>query len=265
MAAWTGYGSVMTDHPPLRTYGRTKARTLKPRQAGLVEALLPHLAVDVSAPIDVDELFSPSLQKREGVGGGMNPEASSITPPPDPLLLRGGGVVLEIGFGGGEHLTAQAAAHPELRFIGVEPFLNGVASCLRHIEESGVQNVRLHQGDARDVLARLPDASLDRVDILFPDPWPKTRHWKRRLIQADFVVGLARVLKPGGGVRFATDWKHYAAWTLEAFTRDLRFLWNAECSGDWLFPWPGHVTTRYEQKRLGDCAPIFLHFVRCNM
>ena len=195
----------------------------------------------------------------------MNPDALSITPPPNPLLSRGGGVVLEIGFGGGEHLVAQAAAHPELRFIGVEPFLNGVASCLRHIEESGVQNVRLHHGDARDVLAQLLDASLDRVDILFPDPWPKKRHWKRRLIQADFVAELARVLKAGGEVRFATDWRHYAAWTLEAFTRDPLFRWTAERAADWRRPWLGHVTTRYEQKRLGDCAPIFLQFVRCNM
>jgi tRNA (guanine-N7-)-methyltransferase len=172
--------------------------------------------------------------------------------------------VLEIGFGGGEHLVAQAAAHPDLCFIGVEPFLNSVASCLRHIKESGVHNVRLHLGDVRDVLARLPDVSLDRVDILFPDPWPKTRHWKRRLIQPDFVAELARVLKTGGEARFATDWKHYAAWTLQAFTRDPCFCWNAERAADWRTSWPGHVTTRYEQKRLGDCAPIFLHFVRRN-
>ncbi|MBI3439238.1 MAG: tRNA (guanosine(46)-N7)-methyltransferase TrmB [Proteobacteria bacterium] len=251
----------MTDHPPLRTYGRIKARSLKPRQAGLVEALLPHLAVDVSAPIDVEALFSPSL-RREGVGGGMNLDASSITPPPYPLLSRGGGVVLEIGFGGGEHLVGQATAHPELCFIGVEPFLNGVASCLRHIEESGVQNVRLHQGDARDVLARLPDGSLDRVDILFPDPWPKKRHWKRRLIQPEFVAELARVLKAGGEVRFATDWAHYAAWTLEVFTHSPHFIWTAERAADWRQPWPGHVTTRYEQKHLGDCAPVWLRFVR---
>jgi len=237
VAAWTGYGSVMTDHPPLRTYGRTKARTLKPRQAGLVEVLLPHLAVPDAAALDLDTLF------------------------PD---LPGAFSVLEVGFGGGEHLVAQAGALPDARFIGVEPFLNGVASCLRHIEESGVQNVRLHQGDARDVIARLPDASLDRVDILFPDPWPKMRHWKRRLIQTEFVGELSRVVKADGEVRFATDWKHYAAWTLELFTRDPRFSWSAECAADWREPWPGHVTTRYELKRLGDCAPIFLHFVRCN-
>ncbi len=138
--------------------------------------------------------------------------------------------MLEIGFGGGEHLAAQAAAHPERRFIGVEPFVNGVGSCLRHIEESGVRNVRLHQGDARDVIARLPAASLDLIYILFPDPWPKTRHHKRRLIQAEFLSELARVLKPGGEVRFATDWANYAAWTLEQFTRDARFAWLAECA-----------------------------------
>jgi tRNA (guanine-N7-)-methyltransferase len=169
---------------------------------------------------------------------------------------------LEIGFGGGEHLIAQATGRPDQRFIGAEPFLNGVGSCLRHIEESGVANVRLHHGDARDLLARLTDASLDRIYILFPDPWPKTRHWKRRLIQADFIADVARVLKPGGDVRFATDWAHYAAWTLELFARDPRFAWTAERVADWRNPWEGHVTTRYEQKRLGDCAPIFLRFVR---
>jgi tRNA (guanine-N7-)-methyltransferase len=159
-------------------------------------------------------------------------------------------------------LAAQAAAKADWGFIGVEPFVNGVASCLRHVEESGVQNVRLHQGDARDVLARLPDASLELVYVLFPDPWPKKRHWKRRLIQAEFVAELARVLKAGGEVRFATDWAHYAAWTLEVFTRERRFSWMAERAADWRAPWPGHVPTRYEQKRLGDCAPVWLRFRR---
>jgi tRNA (guanine-N7-)-methyltransferase len=171
-------------------------------------------------------------------------------------------LVLEIGFGGGEHLVAQAATHPDRRYIGVEPFLNGVASCLRHIEESGVTNIRLHHGDARDVIARLPDACLDLVYILFPDPWPKTRHHKRRLIQPEFLDQLARVMKPGAELRFATDWANYAAWTLEHFTRDARFTWLAERPEDWRKSWPGHVTTRYEQKKLGDCAPLWLRFVR---
>jgi tRNA (guanine-N7-)-methyltransferase len=170
--------------------------------------------------------------------------------------------VLEIGFGGGEHLVAQASAHPEQRFIGVEPFINGVASCLRHIEESGVQNVRLHQGDARDVIARLPERSVELCYILFPDPWPKARHHKRRLIQATFLDDLARVLKPGAEVRFATDWANYASWALEHFARDARFAWLAERAEDWRNAWPGHVTTRYEAKKLGDCAPIWLRLAR---
>ncbi len=210
----------------MRSFGRVKGRALKPRQAGLVDELLPHLAIDLEAP--------PSAPR----------------------------LILEIGFGAGEHLVAQAAANPDALFLGAEPFLNGVGSCLRHIEEAGVTNVRLHHGDARDVLAALAGACLDRIDILFPDPWPKTRHHKRRLIQPDFLGELARVAKPGAEVRFATDWAHYAAWTLEVFSRDQRFTWSAERAEDWRSPWPGHTLTRYETKKLGDCAPVWLRFVR---
>ena len=224
----------MTDStPPLRSFGRIKARTLKPRQQGLIETLLPHLAVDVTAPVDPAALFSSA-----------------------------GGFVLEIGFGGGEHLCAQAGAHPDWGVLGVEPFLNGMGSCLRHVEEGNLQNVRLHLGDARDVMAHLPDACLDLVFILFPDPWPKTKHHKRRLIQKAFVAELARIVKPGGEVRFATDWANYAAWTLEAFLKEPRFAWTAEAAADWRNPWPGHVTTRYEAKGLGDCKPVWLRFPR---
>lgn len=214
-------------HPPLRSFGRIKARPLKARQAALLDDLLPKIALPAEGP---------------------------IAPPAR--------AVLEIGFGGGEHLVAQAKADPDALFLGVEPFLNGVASCLRHVAEADIANVRLHQGDARDVLARLSDASIERIYILFPDPWPKTRHWKRRLIQADFVHELARVLISGGEVRFATDWAHYAAWTLFLFHKEPAFLWLADCAADWRAPWAGHVATRYEQKRLGDCAPIYLRFER---
>lgn len=218
---------------PLRSFGRIKARTLKPRQQGLIETLLPHLALDVAEGIDPRLLF-PQVER----------------------------VVLEIGFGGGEHLAAQAGGHPDWGFIGVEPFLNGMGSCLRHIEEGNLSNVRLHLGDAREVVSRLPDGSADLVFILFPDPWPKTKHHKRRLIQKDFVAELARIVKTGGEVRFATDWANYAAWTLEAFCRDHRFVWTAEEAADWRSPWEGHVTTRYEAKGLGDCAPVFFRFRR---
>lgn len=276
----------MTDPRPLRSFGRIKARALKPRQAGLMETLLPLLALPESGAIDLEQLFQPV-------------QGPNLAP-----------LILEIGFGGGEHLVAQAAAHPRARFIGVEPFLNGVASCLRHVEDlkslpsmggrgqdegsaldelgrSGspvaqeaqrpltppsppgrgerapaLPNIRLHQGDARDVVARLPDDCLDLVYILFPDPWPKARHHKRRLVQPDFIGELARALKRGGEVRFATDWANYAEWTLERFPRDARFTWTAERAMDWRKPWAGHVTTRYEAKKLGDCQPVWLRFGR---
>jgi tRNA (guanine-N7-)-methyltransferase len=111
-------------------------------------------------------------------------------------------------------------------------------------------------------LARLGQASLDLCYILFPDPWPKARHWKRRLIQPPFLRELARVLKSGAEVRFATDWAHYAAWTLAHFAADGGFEWTAERALDWRRPWPGHVRTRYQQKQLGDCAPVWLRFRR---
>ena len=219
-------------HGPIRSFGRVKARPIKPRQAGLLETLLPRIAVPAGP-------FDPQTLK---------PDAAEIW--------------LEIGFGGGEHLAAQAARRPDTLFLGAEPFLNGVASALRHIDEAGLGNVRLHPGDARDLLDRLPDASLDRVFILFPDPWPKTRHHKRRLIQPETVTALARVLRPGGGLRFATDWKAYAAWSLERLLRSGAFAWTAERADDWRRAPADHVATRYEAKRLGDCAPIFLDFVR---
>jgi tRNA (guanine-N7-)-methyltransferase len=222
----------MSDHPQLRTYGRIKSRPIKPRQAALMETLLPKLRVPQQA-------FDPA---------GLMPAAREAW--------------LEIGFGGGEHLAAQAARHPEVLLIGAEPFQNGVASALRHIDERGLTNVRVHDGDARELLARLPDASVARLFILFPDPWPKARHHKRRLIQAETVAELARVLKAGGRLRFASDWADYIDWALERFLASPAFRWTAERPDDWRAPPADHVTTRYEEKRLGDCAPVFLDFTR---
>jgi tRNA (guanine-N7-)-methyltransferase len=216
------------DPSPLRSFGRIKGRPLKPRQAALIETLLPKIAVLAEGPVI----------------------------PPE------GKAVLEIGFGAGEHLVGQAAAHPDTAFVGVEPFLNGVGACLAQIDDAGLSNVRLHQGDAREIVVRVPDGRLSRVYILFPDPWPKTRHWKRRIIQPAFIAELARVLEPGGEVRFATDWAHYAAWTLERFAKEPCFTWLAECAADWRAPWEGHVATRYQQKMLGDCTPVWLRFAR---
>ena len=219
------------DPRPLRSYGRLKTRQLKPRQAGLLESELPRLTFPLGAD---PRTLSPWAQA----------------------------VWLEIGFGGGEHLAEQAARRPEVLLIGAEPFVNGVASAVRHLHERGVDNVRLHQGDARDLLASLPDGALDRAFILFPDPWPKLRHHKRRLIQPAFLVELARVLRPGARLRFATDWRDYAAWTLERMLKEPACAWSAQRAGDWRDPPDDHVTTRYEEKRLGDSAPIFLEFVR---
>ena len=222
-------------HGPLRSFGRVKGRPIKPRQAGLLDTLLPGLALDVGSPIDPHRFMSGAAE-----------------------------VWLEIGFGGGEHLAAQAARRPDVLALGAEPFLNGAASVLRHLEAVGAGNVRLHVGDARDLVAALPAGVLDRVFILFPDPWPKARHHKRRLVQPAFVAELSRVLKPGGRLRFATDWADYANWSLERLRAEPRLRWTAARADDWRIPPDDHVTTRYEQKRLGDIAPVFLEFVRVD-
>jgi tRNA (guanine-N7-)-methyltransferase len=171
-------------------------------------------------------------------------------------------VWLEVGFGGGEHLAEQAARHPDVLLIGAEPFANGVASAVRHVHERGLTNVRVHPGDARELIEALPANMVDRVFILFPDPWPKARHHKRRLMTEPVIAELARVMRRGARLRFATDWKDYAAWTLERMERSPEFRWTAERAADWRQPPPDHVPTRYEAKRLGDSPPLFLEFVR---
>ena len=188
-----------------------------------------------------------------------------MTEPLDPPRFKPDAreVWLEIGFGGGEHLAGQASRHRDVLMLGAEPFLNGVASALRHIDESGVTNVRLHAGDARELIAALPDASLQRVFILFPDPWPKTRHHKRRLVQPEVVAELVRVLAPGGRLRFATDWADYADQALERFRAAPGLYWLAAKADDWRVAPDDHVPTRYQAKGLGDIAPVFFDFI-CN-
>jgi tRNA (guanine-N7-)-methyltransferase len=222
-------------HPPLRSFGRIKSRPIKPRQAALFDTLMPTVRLPVPAEGKIDV-------------AALMPGAAEVW--------------LEIGFGGGEHLAAQAARRPDALMIGCEPFLNGVASALRHVEEGGLKNVRLHDDDARAVVTALPDASLDRVMILFPDPWHKARHNKRRLIQPEFAAELARVLKPGGRLRFVTDWKDYAGWALERLIATPGLVWLADEKADWTVAPEDHVITRYEEKRLGDTDPIFLEFER---
>ena len=215
---------------PMRSFGRTKSRTLKPRQANLFDTLLPGITAD---DVRVATLLASDRE-----------------------------LWLEIGFGGGEHLAQQAARHPDVDIIGCEPFLNGVGSLLRYIEEQDLRNVSVLADDARPLLDRLPDACLGRVFLMFPDPWPKARHHKRRFIQPETVAALARVLKPGGYWRFATDWADYADWGLRLARANPHFEWPAQSPADWTQPPSDHVTTRYETKGLGDCKPVFLDFIR---
>ncbi len=220
---------------PLRSFGRIKARPIKPRQAALMETLLPAIAVP--------EPKAGPLDPRT-----MMPEATEVW--------------LEIGFGGGEHMAAQAATRPDALVIGCEPFLNGVASALRHVEEGGLKNVRIHADDARDLVNALPDASVDRVLILFPDPWHKARHNKRRLLQDETAQAFARILKPGGTLRFVTDWLDYAEWALERLNRTEGLERLGPADQDWFVAPADHVVTRYEEKKLGDTTPVFLEFRR---
>ena len=159
---------------------------------------------------------------------------------------------LEIGFGGGEHLVAQAEEQPDIGFIGTDAFLNGVAKALVAIDERRLDTVRLFSGDASELLDWLPAGALSRIDLLYPDPWPKRRHWKRRFVQDDTLRRLARILKSGGEFRFATDIPGYAEYVLMRILRSPDFEWTAQRADDWRKPWAGFVRTRYEAKAIRE-------------
>jgi tRNA (guanine-N7-)-methyltransferase len=174
-------------------------------------------------------------------------------------------VRLEIGFGGGEYMIGQAQALPRIGFIGVEPFVNGMAKALSAIAARSLSNIRVHHGDATEILAWLPAASLTRVDLLYPDPWPKRRHWKRRFVQDPSIEAIGRVLRSGGELRFATDIADYAVWTLRHMLRSPNFEWTAERADDWRHPWQGFPGTRYEAKAYREGRrPCYLIFRRRN-
>jgi tRNA (guanine-N7-)-methyltransferase len=207
-------------------FGRRKGHKLRPNQARLIETLLPRLAVDLTqpAPADLKTMF------------------------PVPV---------------GEFLVAQAEREPDTGFIGVEPFVNGMAKALAAIESKGLRNVRLHFDDAIDLIAWLPDNSLARIDLIHPDPWPKRRHWKRRFIQDHMVARLARILRPSGEFRFVTDIADYAAWTLQRLIRSTDLEWTAERADDWRKGWAGFIRTRYHAKAAREeRASCFLIFRR---
>jgi tRNA (guanine-N7-)-methyltransferase len=209
-------------HPHGSFFGRRKGHKLRAHQADLIEHLLPRLALDIGSP------SPPDL-------------AALFDPPVDDVRL-------EIGFGGGEHLIAEARAFPKLGFIGCEPYVNGMAKILAQIETCNVGNIRLFAGDAAELLAWAPPRSLARIDLIHPDPWPKRRHWKRRFVQDATVAALARALKPHGEFRFVSDIDDYCAWTLAHLARAPDLVWTAERADHWRLPWTDYTMTRYGRK-----------------
>ena len=211
-----------TAHAGGSFFGRRKGHKLRIHQADLIDNLLPHLALDIGspAPASLTELFEADV----------------------------GDVRLEIGFGGGEHLIAEAQAFPEIGFIGCEPYVNGMAKILTQIEAHNIGNIRLYAGDAAELLAWAPPQSLARIDLIHPDPWPKRRHWKRRFVQDSTVAAMARILKADGEFRFVSDIDDYCAWTLSHLLRSPDFFWTAERVSDWQAPWPDYTMTRYGAK-----------------
>jgi tRNA (guanine-N7-)-methyltransferase len=172
-------------------------------------------------------------------------------------------VWLEIGFGAGEHLIEQAKANPDVGVIGCEPFLNGVVAALARLKREGLSNVRLRRGDAQTLIKAAPDAFFSRVFVLYPDPWPKRHHHKRRVIAASMIDALARVMCGGAELRFATDVDDYAGWTLVRFLASPHFRWAATRADDWRRPWPEWRPTRYEAKARGEGhRSVYLTFVR---
>jgi len=170
---------------------------------------------------------------------------------------------LEIGFGGGEHLLARAAENPQVGFVGCEPFVNGVAKLLAGIEAMGLTNLRVRADDVTGLIEAAPDAAFSRIYLLYPDPWPKRRQLKRRFVSERNVAALARVLKPGGELRFATDIDDYAGWTLRRFAASPLFAWEAKTADDWRRPWDGWAPTRYEAKaRAAGRGSAYLTFRR---
>lgn len=212
-------------HPSRSTeafFGRRKGKQLRERQAEGIATLLPVLKLDLQAPAPaaLSEIFPIPVEE-----------------------LR-----LEIGFGGGEHLVHRAQENPKTGFIGVEPFVNSMAKLLSRVDELGLKNIRVYDDDATQVLDWLPDASLDRIDLLYPDPWPKRKHWKRRFVSQVNLDRFHRVLKPGGLFLFASDIDTYVNWTLTHCRDHGGFQWQAEQSSDWLRPFAGWPGTRYENK-----------------
>ncbi|MEQ8667186.1 MAG: tRNA (guanosine(46)-N7)-methyltransferase TrmB [Rhodospirillales bacterium] len=218
-----------------RFYGRRTGKPLRPGRQRLMDERLPALRIDPAAAASLDDFFAGAVSA----------------------------LWLEIGFGGGEHLAHMAATHPDIGIIGCEPFVNGVASLLSHIDERGLGNVRIFDDDARDLLAALPDGAFERVFLLYPDPWPKTRHHRRRFVNRANLDELARLLADGGMFRFASDHMDYVRWTLDHVGLHPEFEWTAEAPADWRTRPDDAIETRYEAKAKRQGATcVYLNFRR---
>lgn len=218
-------------------FGRRHGKAIRPAQAAALESGLKRHRLDLAAaaPADLARLFGAQVQT----------------------------VRLEIGFGGGEHLLHEAQAHPQAGFIGVEPFVNGMAKAMTALAREPLENIRVFDDDATRLLDWLPPASLDGIDLLYPDPWPKKKHWKRRFVGPANLDRFARVLKPGGKFRFASDIASYVNWTLLHCRAHGAFEWQAGDAADWNDPYCGWPGTRYEAKALREGRrPAYLTFVR---
>ena len=228
------------DEHSIRFYGRRLGRPLKPQRQRLIEDVLPSLRVPVPG---------------EDRAGSLDPASLFDTPK--------SAYWLEIGFGGGEHLAAQAALNPDVGFIGCEPFVNGVASLLAVIQDQNLKNIRLFDDDVRYLLPGFRDGAFEQVFLLYPDPWPKKKHNRRRMINDENITTFARILSPGGEFRFASDSMDYIRWTLSSMARNTEFDWTAKRPGDWRTRPADMIQTRYETKaraKGSDC--VYLRYAR---
>jgi|TARA_B110000238_G_scaffold160221_1_gene173897 tRNA (guanine-N7-)-methyltransferase len=219
-------------------YGRIKGKALNAAQDRYLEEDLPRLSV-------------------AGITREENPERTPL----DMQELAGGRPLwLEIGFGGGEHLVHQALQNPDVQFLGVEPYVNGVAMLLGKMRKAGVRNIKLHMGDARNLMDVLPDEAVSKAFLLYPDPWPKLRHHRRRFVTPEHLIPLNRCLKTGTKFRVATDVEDYVRQTLQEVPK-AGFDWLAEGPKDWRAPWGDWISTRYEKKALReDRTPHYMTF-----
>lgn len=223
------------DGAPRAFFGRRSGKKLHGGQQAVFDATLPDLDITLSGTLDPASLF---------------PDAKKI--------------IVEIGYGGGEHLALEAARHPDTGYIGCEVFTGGIGKMVQTIASEGLGNIRLFTDDALKLLTELPEASLDEVYLLYPDPWPKTRHHKRRFVSPTTLAELARVIRPGGVFHFASDIEDYANWTLAHIVRTPAFVFAPEKPGGWHEPYPGWQATRYEQKarREGRMISFYFSFAR---